>query len=81
MTSSPDTRSAHRITSYNVCYTKLLRSSVATTFDGYPMAQQGHATHALTLAFMSAGTGAMFGVVVITVLSGWVTEFASYNFV
>lgn len=51
-------------------------SSVATTFDGYPMAQQGHATHALTLAFMSAGTGAMFGVVVITLLSGWVTEFA-----
>lgn len=51
-------------------------SSVATTFDGYPMAQQGHATHALTLAFMSAGFGAMFGVVVITVLSGWVTQFA-----
>ena len=51
-------------------------SSVATTFDGYPMAQQGQATHALTLAFMSAGTGAMFGVVVITLLSGWVTEFA-----
>ena len=51
-------------------------SSVATTFDGYPMAQQGHATHALTLAFMSAGTGALFGVVVITLLSGWVTQFA-----
>ena len=51
-------------------------SSVATTFDGYPMAQQGHATHALTLAFMSAGTGALVGVVVITVLSGWVTQFA-----
>ena len=51
-------------------------SSVATTFDGYPMAQQGQAAHALTLAFMSAGTGALFGVVVITLLSGWVTEFA-----
>ena len=51
-------------------------SSVATTFDGYPMAQQGHATHALTLAFTSAGTGALFGVVVITLLSGWVTQFA-----
>jgi TctA family transporter len=51
-------------------------SSVATTFDGYPMAQQGQATHALTLAFMSAGTGALCGVVVITLLSGWVTEFA-----
>jgi TctA family transporter len=51
-------------------------SSVATTFDGYPMAQQGHATKALTLAFMSAGIGALFGVTVITVLSGWVTQFA-----
>ena len=51
-------------------------SSVATTFDGYPMAQQGQATQALTLAFTSAGIGALFGVAVITVLSGWVTQFA-----
>jgi len=51
-------------------------SSVATTFDGYPMAQQGQATKALTLAFMSAAIGALFGVTVITVLSGWVTQFA-----
>ena len=51
-------------------------SSVATTFDGYPMAQQGHATKALTLAFLSAGIGALIGVTVITILSGWVTQFA-----
>lgn len=51
-------------------------SSVATTFDGYPMAQQGHATKALTLAFISAGIGALIGVTVITILSGWVTQFA-----
>ena len=51
-------------------------SSVATTFDGYPMAQQGHATKALTLAFISAGIGALIGVAVITILSGWVTQFA-----
>ncbi len=51
-------------------------SSVATTFDGYPLAQKGEATHALTLAFMSAGTGALFGVIVITLLSSWVTQFA-----
>lgn len=51
-------------------------SSVATTFDGYPMAQQGHATQALTLAFISAGIGALIGVAVITILSGWVTQFA-----
>ena len=51
-------------------------SSVATTFDGYPMARDGRATSALTLAFLSAGTGALFGVVVITGLSAWVTQFA-----
>jgi TctA family transporter len=51
-------------------------SSVATTFDGYPMAKQGRATHALTLAFLSAAIGALFGVVVITALSVWVTRFA-----
>src|SRR6476620_12472474 len=33
-------------------------SSAATTFDGYPMAKQGKAAEALTLAFLSAGFGA-----------------------
>jgi TctA family transporter len=51
-------------------------SSVATTFDGYPMARQGKATHALSLAFMSAGFGALVGVILITVLSTWVARFA-----
>src|SRR6195256_573977 len=51
-------------------------SSVATTFDGYPMAQQGRAAEALTTAFMSAGFGALCGVVLITCLSGWVAKFA-----
>lgn len=51
-------------------------SSVATTFDGYPMAQKGEAARALSLAFLSAGTGALFGVVLITLLSGSVTAFA-----
>ena len=51
-------------------------SSVATTFDGYPMARAGRASEALTLAFMSAGFGALVGVVVITLLSGFVTNFA-----
>ena len=37
-------------------------SSVATTFDGYPMARQGRAAHALTLAFLSAAFGALVGV-------------------
>src|SRR5918998_308553 len=51
-------------------------SSVATTFDGHPMAKQGHAIEALSLAFLSAGFGALVGVLVITLLSGWVTGFA-----
>ena len=51
-------------------------SSVATTFDGYPMAKQGKATEALSLAFLSAGFGAMVGVILITVLSTWVAKFA-----
>ncbi|HEY9346393.1 MAG TPA: tripartite tricarboxylate transporter permease [Inquilinus sp.] len=51
-------------------------SSVATTFDGYPMARAGQAARALTLAFLSAGFGALAGVVVITLLSGWVAQFA-----
>jgi putative tricarboxylic transport membrane protein len=51
-------------------------SSVATTFDGYPMAHSGQSTRALTLAFMSAGTGALVGVIVITILSTWAADFA-----
>ena len=51
-------------------------SSVATTFDGYPMAKQGRATEALSLAFLSAGFGALAGVVLITILSTWVAKFA-----
>src|SRR6478736_4229666 len=51
-------------------------SSVATTFDGHPMAKQGRATEALSFAFLSAGFGAMAGVILITLLSGWVAKFA-----
>lgn len=51
-------------------------SSVATTFDGYPMARNGRATEALSYAFLSAGFGAITGVLLITLLSGWVTKFA-----
>lgn len=51
-------------------------SSVATTFDGHPMAKSGRAAEALTYAFASAGIGALIGVVLITLLSGWVASFA-----
>jgi TctA family transporter len=50
--------------------------SVATTFDGYPMAQQGRAGEALTGAFTSSFVGAFFAVVMITFLAPMVAKFA-----
>ena len=50
--------------------------SVATTFDGYPMAQQGRAAQALTAAFTSSFVGAMFAVALITFLAPLVAQFA-----
>ncbi|MEY2889950.1 MAG: hypothetical protein RIQ30_1548 [Pseudomonadota bacterium] len=50
--------------------------SVATTFDGYPMAQNGKAGEALTAAFTSSCIGAVFAVVVITFLAPLVAKFA-----
>ena len=50
--------------------------SVATTFDGYPMAQQGKAGEALTTAFTSSFVGAFFAVVMITFLAPLVARFA-----
>jgi putative tricarboxylic transport membrane protein len=50
--------------------------SVATTFDGYPMAQQGRADEALTAAFTSSFVGAFVAVIVITFLAPLVARFA-----
>jgi putative tricarboxylic transport membrane protein len=50
--------------------------SVATTFDGYPMAQQGRAAQALTAAFTSSFVGAIFAVALITFVSPWLAKFA-----
>jgi len=50
--------------------------SVATTFDGYPLAQLGRAGAALTAAFTSSFFGALVGVLVITFLSPVIAEFA-----
>ncbi|MBL8305123.1 MAG: tripartite tricarboxylate transporter permease [Rubrivivax sp.] len=50
--------------------------SVATTFDGHPMAQQGKAAQALTAAFTSSFVGAMFAVALITFLAPVVASFA-----
>ncbi|MEI2418152.1 tripartite tricarboxylate transporter permease [Orrella sp. JC864] len=50
--------------------------SVATTFDGYPMAQQGRAGEALTLAFTGSFFGAISGILLITFLAPVVAQFA-----
>src|SRR5215212_7395517 len=50
--------------------------SVATTFDGYPLGQQGRAGNALTAAFTSSFVGALVAVIVITFLSPIVAKFA-----
>ena len=50
--------------------------SVATTSDGYPMAQQGRAGEALTAAFTSSFVGALIAVVMITFVAPLVAQFA-----
>ncbi|HZM44631.1 MAG TPA: tripartite tricarboxylate transporter permease [Burkholderiales bacterium] len=50
--------------------------SVATTFDGYPMAQQGNAGEALTGAFTSSFVGALVAVIMFTFLAPLVAKFA-----
>jgi putative tricarboxylic transport membrane protein len=50
--------------------------SVATTFDGYPMAQQGQAAKALAAAFTSSFVGALFAVLLITFLAPLLAKFA-----
>jgi putative tricarboxylic transport membrane protein len=50
--------------------------SVATTFDGYPLAQRGHAGEALTAAFTSSFVGALLAVILITFLAPYLARFA-----
>jgi putative tricarboxylic transport membrane protein len=50
--------------------------SVATTFDGYPLAQKGKAGQALTAAFTSSFVGALLAVLMITFLAPQVAKFA-----
>ncbi len=50
--------------------------SVATTFDGYPMAQKGKAAQALTAAFTSSFVGALVAVIMVTFLAPLVAKFA-----
>src|SRR5262252_3713797 len=50
--------------------------SVATTFDGYPLAQRGESGQALTAAFTSSFVGALFAVILITLLAPLLAEVA-----
>src|SRR5262244_1319281 len=50
--------------------------SVATTFDGFPMARQGQGGQALTAAFSSSFIGAFFSIVLITFFAPLLAEIA-----
>src|SRR6266498_1958334 len=50
--------------------------SVATTFDGYPMARNGQGGQALTAAFTSSFIGALFSIVLITFFAPLLAEIA-----
>src|SRR5436309_2827036 len=50
--------------------------SVATTFDGYPLAQKGRAGEALTAAFTGSFVGAFVAVLLITFLAPLIARFA-----
>src|SRR5213079_2532558 len=50
--------------------------SVATTFDGYPMARQGKGGQALTAAFTSSFVGALVSIVLITLFAPVLAEIA-----
>src|ERR671918_378751 len=50
--------------------------SVATTFDGYPLAKQGQGGSALTTAFTSSFVGAFFSIVLITLFAPILAEIA-----
>src|SRR5258705_3735534 len=50
--------------------------SVATTFDGYPLARQGLGGQALTAAFTSSFIGALFSIVLITFFAPLLAEVA-----
>src|SRR5574337_1437918 len=50
--------------------------SVATTFDGYPLARQGQGGQALTAAFTSSFVGAFFSIVMITFFAPLLAEIA-----
>src|SRR3979411_952784 len=50
--------------------------SVATTFDGYPLAKKGMGGQALTAAFSSSFVGALFATILITLFAPLLAEIA-----
>src|SRR5690606_33999984 len=50
--------------------------SVATTFDGYPMAKRGMAGEALTTSFTASFFGALFAILLITFIAPTIADFA-----
>ena len=50
--------------------------SVATTFDGYPMAKAGKPGKALDLAFLAHAVGGLLGVIMLTFFAPVIAEFA-----
>src|SRR5437899_12815016 len=50
--------------------------SVATTFDGYPLARPGKGGQALTAAFTSSFVGALFSIILITFFAPLLAEIA-----
>ena len=51
-------------------------ADIATLFDGYPMAKQGHSQKALNMAFFSTFIGGVFGMLVLVTLTPPLAEFA-----
>ncbi|MFV0502486.1 MAG: tripartite tricarboxylate transporter permease [Lachnospirales bacterium] len=51
-------------------------SSIATTFDAYPMTQKGEATRALTIGILASFTGTFFSILIATFLSPVIAEVA-----
>ena len=51
-------------------------SSIATCFDGYPMAKQGKSKTALSAAIISSFVGGIFGAIVLSFIGPYIAQFA-----
>ena len=54
-------------------------SSIATTFDGYPMAQKGEAMKALGVGIVFSFLGSVFSFVILTFFAPWLADAMSLN--